>query len=95
MLPSAVGTPAPEGAESTGRPVLTHAETLLRRLKHDPEILKIDPAGNPSVEGHYKKYLEGVDTTNAEWTAKIREVIAEASEDSDALLATKELLGEF
>lgn len=89
MLPSPIGTPAPE---TTGR-VLTHAETLLRRLRHDPEILKTDPSANPSVEAQYKRYLEGVDTNDTEWTAKIREVVAEASEDSDALLATKELLG--
>jgi hypothetical protein len=45
------------------------------------------------VSERYEKYLAGVNTEDAEWTARIREVIAEASEDSDALLATKELLG--
>jgi hypothetical protein len=96
MMPSLIGTPAPaEGNHSAAnRPTLTHSEMLLRRLKNDPEILRADPALTPSVSERYEKYLAEVNTEDAEWTASIREVVAEASEDSDALLATKELLGE-
>ncbi|KAH7339804.1 hypothetical protein B0J17DRAFT_656847 [Rhizoctonia solani] len=92
MLPSpmAPGTPAPEAAES-GRPALTHSEALLKRLKSDPEVLRADPAASSAKE-NYEKYLAGVDPNNTQWTTRIREVIADTSEDSDALLATKEKL---
>jgi hypothetical protein len=96
MLPSPTGpgTPAPETAASGSgnRPALTHAEALLRRLKNDRELLAADPAAS-SVKERYEKYLAGIDTNDTRWTARIREVVAEASEDSDALLATKEKLG--
>ncbi|KAG9085244.1 hypothetical protein FRC06_003688 [Ceratobasidium sp. 370] len=93
MMPSPIGTPAPvEGSASAGRPTLTHSEMLLRRLKHDPEVLRADPSLAPSVSERYEKYLAETNTEGPEWTARIREVIAEASDDSDALLATKELL---
>ncbi|CUA66665.1 hypothetical protein RSOLAG22IIIB_00106 [Rhizoctonia solani] len=92
MMPSPIapGTPAPEESAS-GRPALTHAEALLKRLKSDPEVLQVDPAAS-SAKGNYEKYLAGIDSNSAEWTNRIREVIADTSEDSDALLATKEKL---
>ncbi|KAG9101746.1 hypothetical protein FS749_003821 [Ceratobasidium sp. UAMH 11750] len=93
MLPSPIGTPAPtEGSAGASRPTLTHSEMLLRRLKHDPEVLRADPSLTPSVSERYEKYLAETNTEGPEWTERIREVVAEASEDSDALLATKELL---
>ncbi|CAE6416388.1 unnamed protein product [Rhizoctonia solani] len=92
MMPSPIapGTPAPETGAG-GRPALTHAEALLKRLKSDPEVLRVDPAAS-SAEASYEKYVAGIDTSDAQWTARIREVIADTSEDSDALLATKEKL---
>ncbi|CEL60716.1 hypothetical protein RSOLAG1IB_03955 [Rhizoctonia solani AG-1 IB] len=92
MMPSpmAPATPAPE-ADASGRPALTHAEALLKRLKSDPEVLRVDPAASSAVE-RYEKYLAEIDTNNVEWTARIRELISDTSEDSDALLATKEKL---
>ncbi|CAE6512809.1 unnamed protein product [Rhizoctonia solani] len=92
MMPSpmAPGTPAPE-ATTTGRPALTHAEALLKRLKSDPQVLQVDPAASSAKE-KYEKYLAGIDPDSPQWTARIREVIADTSEDSDALLATKERL---
>ncbi|KAJ1304768.1 hypothetical protein OPQ81_005905 [Rhizoctonia solani] len=92
MMPSplASGTPAPEAAAS-GRTPLTHAEALLKRLKSDPEVLRVDP-GATSAKERYERYLTGVDTNDTQWTARIREVIADTSEDSDALLTTKEKL---
>ncbi|KAG8768244.1 hypothetical protein FRC12_005688 [Ceratobasidium sp. 428] len=93
MMPSPIGTPAPaEGGAAANRPTLTHSEMLLRRLKHDPEVLRADPSLAPSVNERYEKYLSETNTEGAEWTARIREVVAEASEDSDALLAIKESL---
>ncbi|QRV94055.1 BSD domain-containing protein [Ceratobasidium sp. AG-Ba] len=92
MMPSPIGTPAPAADGSTSRPTLSHSEMLLRRLKHDPEVLKADPFLTPSVSERYEKYLAETDREGPEWTARIREVISETSEDSDALLATKELL---
>ncbi|KAG8691492.1 hypothetical protein FRC11_002678 [Ceratobasidium sp. 423] len=91
MMPSPMvpGTPAPE-VTATGRP-LKHAEALLKRLKSDPEVLRIDPTASSAKEG-YEKYLAGIDTNSTQWTTRIREVIADTSEDSDALLATKEKL---
>lgn len=93
MMPTPMGPATPaEGAtsSSTGRP-LTHSEMLLKRLKSDPEILRVDPVASSAKE-RYETYLAGIDTNDAQWTARIREVVAEASEDSDALLATKEKL---
>lgn len=96
MMPSPIGpgTPAPEttASGSGSRPTLTHAEMLLKRLKSDPEVIKVDPTITSAKE-RYEKYLADIDTDDARWTARIREVVAETSEDSDALLATKEKLG--
>ncbi|CAE7228590.1 unnamed protein product [Rhizoctonia solani] len=91
MMPSpmAPGTPAPEAA--SGRSALTHSEALLKRLKSDPEVLQIDPMASSAKE-NYEKYLIGIDTNSTQWTTRIREVISETSEDTDALLATKEKL---
>ncbi|KAG9123714.1 hypothetical protein FRC07_014184 [Ceratobasidium sp. 392] len=92
MMPSPSGTPGPEGGSGTSRPNLTHSEMLLRRLRHDPEVLRADPSLTPSVSERYEKYLAESNTEAPEWTARIREVVAEATEDSDALLAIKEQL---
>ncbi|CAE6499292.1 unnamed protein product [Rhizoctonia solani] len=91
MMPSpmAPGTPAPE-MTAAGRP-LKHAEALLKRLKSDPEVLRVDPMASSAKES-YEKYLAGIDPNSTQWATRIREVIADTSEDSDALLATKEKL---
>ncbi|KAF8757157.1 BSD domain [Rhizoctonia solani] len=92
MMPSpmAPGTPTPE-ASASGRPALTHAEALLKRLKSDPEVLRVDPASSSAKE-RYEKYITGIDISDTQWTSRIREVIADTSEDSDSLLSTKEKL---
>lgn len=70
MLPSGYSESPPpadskgkekEGERSSGearRAVATRAESLLRRLRHDPEVLKTDPETDEDVKALYDEWLE-------------------------------------
>ncbi|KAF8161230.1 hypothetical protein B0H34DRAFT_673223 [Crassisporium funariophilum] len=61
----------------------TRAEALLRRLKHDPSILRHDPAAEEHVKDEYNLWREGeVDTIEGgidgmEWKVKIAAMLEE------------------
>lgn len=67
----------------TQRAVATRAEALLKRLKHDPSIIRHDPESEPSLKEQYTKWLEAfVDVneggiTGEVWTSKINEALEE------------------
>lgn len=77
---------------------LSRAEALLVRLKHDPEMLKLDPREDASVQDRFEKYvtddIEGSGGLNGEeWSKEIEDAFADA-EHGEALKATHDNLGE-
>ncbi|KAJ7594336.1 hypothetical protein C8J56DRAFT_854452 [Mycena floridula] len=81
-----------KGKASIQQAVATRAESLLKRLKHDPEILRHEPESDL-----YSQWLtaevdlhEGGIESDV-WTAKISAVLDE-SEDGKALMETQNLL---
>lgn len=93
-----------DSGPSSGRPsgeaqraVATRAESLLKRLKHDPEILKHNPESDPRAEELYKSWLEaeveakgGIE--GEEWTKKISDELEEST-DGAALQSNHDTLG--
>jgi hypothetical protein len=79
------------------RAVATRAESLLKRLKHDPEIIKHDPEADQGVRELYVQWLKAeVDVKDGgmdeeDWAARIARVLSEP--DAQALQATREALG--
>ncbi|KAJ7783324.1 hypothetical protein B0H16DRAFT_1496335 [Mycena metata] len=101
MLPFDSSDPSAKGKEKAGRQstdtqlaVATRAEALLKRLKHDPEIIKHDPEADAGAKEFYGQWLasamkDGVD--GEEWTAKITAVLDESA-DGQALKANQDAL---
>ncbi|KAJ6625491.1 hypothetical protein B0H10DRAFT_2001544 [Mycena sp. CBHHK59/15] len=101
MLPFESSDPSTKGQEKSGRKsadaqlaVATRAESLLKRLKHDPEIIKHDPEADPGVKEFYGQWLAtavkgGID--GEEWTSKIVSVLNETA-DGQALKANQDTL---
>ncbi|KAJ7268848.1 hypothetical protein B0H12DRAFT_71463 [Mycena haematopus] len=100
MLPFDSSDPNAKGKEKTGRDtqlaVATRAESLLKRLKHDPEIIKHDPEAEAGAKEFYSQWLvtamkDGIDSE--EWTTKIAAVLNEnESADGQALKNTQDVL---
>jgi hypothetical protein len=87
------GTPGGE----TQRAVATRAESLLKRLKLDPEIIKHDPEADPGVRELYAQWLDGEagvkgsGINEGDWAARIDRVWSEP--DAEALRSTRDHLG--
>jgi hypothetical protein len=99
MLPFDSSDPSAKGKEKAGRDtqlaVATRAESLLKRLKQDPEIIKHDPEADAGAKEFYSQWLatamqDGIDSE--EWTAKIAAVLNESA-DGLALKANQDALG--
>ena len=82
------------------RAVATRAEALLKRLKHDPLIIRHDPEADPTVKELYVQWLATeVDTKENgiegnEWTDKTNTVLADGA-DGEALKANRDTLGKI
>ncbi|KAJ7178330.1 hypothetical protein C8R43DRAFT_973001 [Mycena crocata] len=101
MLPFDSSDTSAKGKDRVGRQstdtqlaVATRAESLLKRLKHDPEIIKHDPEADAGVKEFYGQWLgsvmkDGID--GEEWTSKIAAVLNESA-DGQALKANQDAL---
>ncbi|KAF7306175.1 BSD domain-containing protein [Mycena chlorophos] len=63
--------------------VATRAEALLKRLRHDPEIIKLDPEADAVIKENYTQWLAtamkgGLESD--EWTAKITALLNDTPE---------------
>ncbi|THV02394.1 hypothetical protein K435DRAFT_775592, partial [Dendrothele bispora CBS 962.96] len=81
-----------KGKATAQSAVATRAEALLRRLKHDPEIIKHDPEGDQGVRQLYANWLNseydakgGIESEH--WSTKIDNVLKDG-EDGRALQTT-------
>ena len=80
--------------------VATRAEALLRRLKHDPAILRHDPEADEGNRDEYRAWLEGEVNSKEggidgqEWKGKIAAVLEEPL-DGQALKELRDKLGKF
>ncbi|KAI0702974.1 hypothetical protein C8T65DRAFT_655243 [Cerioporus squamosus] len=108
MLPS-VGAAEPAGKEresstGSGRPsvdtlraVATRAESMLKQLRHDPAVIKVDPKDDENVREIYTNWLateaasedRGLGTTA--WQNKVERALADPV-DGNALQATFDAL---
>jgi hypothetical protein len=88
-----------KGKQSVQRAVATRAEALLKRLKHDPEILAHDPEADAGVRELYTQWINAEVETQEKgidgelWTARRRLVLDEPS-DGPAMQSTLATLGE-
>ncbi|KAJ7497437.1 hypothetical protein FB451DRAFT_1211459 [Mycena latifolia] len=101
MLPFDSSDTSAKGKDKAGRQstdtqlaVATRAESLLKRLKHDPEIIKHDPEADGGVKEFYGQWLatvvkDGID--GEEWTSKITAILNESA-DGQALKANQDAL---
>ncbi|KAJ6587061.1 hypothetical protein DFH09DRAFT_1259982 [Mycena vulgaris] len=101
MLPFDSSDTSAKGKDKAGRQstdtqlaVATRAESLLKRLKHDPEIIKHDPEADAGVKEFYIQWLatsvkDGIN--GEEWTSKIAAVLNESA-DGQALKANQDAL---
>lgn len=81
----------------------TRAEALLRRLKYDPELLRLDPSKDSAISAAFasfeKEEIEGKGGVGGEnLVGKISEVLAPGPEgeldaDAKALIDTRDTLG--
>ena len=108
MLPAELSDPIGKEEDATGpmksadaqSAVATRAEALLRRLKHDPAILRHDPEADEGNKEEYRAWLEGdVNSKEGgidgqEWKGKIAAVLEEPL-DGPALKELQDLLGKF
>jgi hypothetical protein len=82
----------------TQRAVATRAESLLKQLKHNPEIIKHDPESDDVVRELYTSWVSTeVDTKQGgiegeEWSAKVTLLLNEPG-DGQALQASHDALG--
>ena len=109
MLPStstAEGTEAESSSQAQGvskaraahTAVASRAEALLKRLKHDPEILRHDPGTEASAE-FAKWKADEVDAVEGglgsdAWKTKITAALDDPA-DGAGLKSVKDILGEF
>ena len=92
-------------SSSTGRPsvdtlraVATRAESMLKQLRHDPAVIKVDPKDDENVRDMYMNWLaaeaasedRGLGTTA--WQNKVERALADPV-DGSALKATMDTLG--
>lgn len=90
-----------EGERSSGearRSVATRAEALLKRLRHDPEVLHVDPETDEGVKALYDEWLEREVEGNggiqsSEWLEK-RNAAYNLLEDEAEFKALQSSLGE-
>ena len=82
-------------AADTQRAVATRAEALLRRLKHDPSIIRHDPENDEALGDYYSKWLSqevdakgGID--GPYWSQTVTELL---EEPDDGLQQTQDTLG--
>ncbi|KAF8894001.1 hypothetical protein BD779DRAFT_1435664 [Infundibulicybe gibba] len=84
-------------SRETQRAVATRADSLLRRLKHDPTILQHDPEVDPALREVYHQWIAAeVDAKEGgvagdEWGLKISSILEEEG-DGDALKGTLDTL---
>lgn len=110
MLPSSGGTPTSSAKgkekETSSRnhsldglkAAATRAESLLKQLKHDPEVIRADPEVDPQSRELYKTWLE--DKVNShedgindsKWQDAMAKALAE-SVDGEALQSVHDILG--
>ena len=91
------GSGSMKGAEAQSA-VATRAEALLRRLKRDPAILRLDPEADEGNRNEYRAWLEGdvngkeggID--GQEWKGRIAAVLEEPL-DGPALKELRDILG--
>jgi hypothetical protein len=108
MLPAESSDPIGKEEDATGSmrnaeaqsAVATRAEALLRRLKHDPFILRHDPEADEGNREEYRAWLEG-DVNNKEggidgqeWKGKIAAELEEPL-DGPARKELRDVLGKF
>ena len=94
-LSSPSGRPSGEAR----RAVATRAEALLKRLRHEPEIVKLDPEADDTVKETYAIWLKaeveakegGIESQ--EWKSRIESALS-VSNDGQALKTTFDALGE-
>jgi len=88
-----------KGKATAQRAVATRAETLLRRLKHDPEIIKHDPEVDQGVRELYQDWLKSEyeakgGSEGEHWSTKI-ETFLKDGEDGHALQSTLDAVGKY
>jgi hypothetical protein len=79
-------------------PTYSRAEALLKRLKRDPEVIKVDPASVDQTKNMFDTWFRehvsskegGMDS--AEWFERIKSVLAE-KEEGQVLTETRDSLG--
>ena len=109
MLPEPVasskGKERERTSSSSGRPsvdglraVATRAEALLKQLRHDPEVLKVDPLADERASQLYEAWKKDKVTpkeggiSSTEWKAEIQKALDDPV-DGHALKTTLETLG--
>lgn len=76
----------------------TRAEALLKQLKHDPEVIRVDPEADERVREMWQEWVKNeIDSEEGgiiseKWTAAIQKALSDP-EDGDALQKTMEALG--
>ena len=109
MLPSDPSTDGSDGstlrdkprqATETQRAVATRAEALLRRLKHDPSIIRHDPESDNALKDYFSNWLaqevkarEG-GTEGSFWSHEAAMLLEEPN-DGPALQETLNILGMY
>jgi hypothetical protein len=83
----------------------TRSEALLRRLKYDPEMIRLDPALDDTVRAEFIAFAEDVNTklggvSGETMVTRISDVLkpgpeGELEADAKALIDTRDLLGMF
>lgn len=112
-FPSPIGTPGwgggsaekeKDGSSSAGPTQsalgrATRAEALLKRLKHDPDMLKLDPSQDDSVKTQFEIFEKGIESQGGiggdVWTAKVQNETAETDDDTVALEKVLNTLGKY
>ena len=85
-------------SEDTLRAVATRAESLLKQLRGDPEIIKVDPAVDSSQES-YLAWADGLEATGTgfgtqAWSQRITQALSDPN-DGSILQDTLDALGEL
>jgi hypothetical protein len=89
-----------KGTDAGMAAVATRAEALLRRLRHDPAILRLDPGSEDSTKELYTAWCEKEVTSkeggieSEEWRATIAKSLDDTP-DGKALASLKDMLGEL
>ena len=82
----------------------TRAEALLRRLKYDPEMIRLDPSADESIVAEFAEFEKSLQAKggigNDEMTMKISEELkagegGELDADAKALIDNRDLLGDY